>query len=70
MPEYLTCVDKSAELAAHCIEWLEDDAAKSRHVARLAELRERYAAGGASDRAAEYIAAVVAPAVDASRRAA
>ena len=70
MPEYLTCEDKSEQLAAHCIEWLEDTGARSRHVARLAQLRDRFASGGASDRAAEYIAGVLAPAVDASRRAA
>jgi lipid-A-disaccharide synthase len=70
MPEYLTSVDKSEQLAAHCIEWLGDAGARTQHIARLARLRDQFAAGGASDRAAEYIARVLKPAAESSRQAA
>jgi len=59
LPEYLTCTDKSELLAAHCIEWLTDADARSRRVADLKQLRDQFAKGGASDRAAEYIAGVL-----------
>jgi lipid-A-disaccharide synthase len=54
-PEYLTCEDKSAEIAEHAIEWLRDPARRAARVAQLAELKARVAHGGASARAAEYI---------------
>lgn len=61
LPEYLTRTDKSAELAGHCIEWLNDaDARWGREIA-LRQLRDRHAGGGASERAAEYIARVLLP---------
>jgi lipid-A-disaccharide synthase len=55
LPEYPTWRDRSADLAAHVIEWLTDEPARQRAIARLAELRDRVCAGGASARAAEYI---------------
>ena len=55
VPEYLTCEDRSEQLAGHCVEWLTDAAARSRRVAELAALRDRCGQGGASQRAAEYI---------------
>ena len=55
LPEYLTCEDKSRDLAGHCIEWLTDAEAMRRRVAALEALRDRFATGGASARAAEYI---------------
>jgi lipid-A-disaccharide synthase len=55
LPEYPTWRDRSADLAAHLIEWLTDDSARKRASDRLAELRDRIATGGASARAAEYI---------------
>ncbi len=54
-PEYLTCEDKSSQIAAHLIHWLTDQAARIRLEQRLAELKARIGHGGASDRAAEYI---------------
>lgn len=57
MPEYLAHSDKSVQLAEHCIEWLTDADARWRRVAALRQLRDEFAKGGASDRAAEYIAA-------------
>jgi len=54
-PEYLTCEDKSAQIAAHLVEWLTDEAARQRRVGRLARLKAEVAHGGASARAAEYI---------------
>lgn len=54
-PEYLTCEDKSAEIAAHVIEWLTDPVKREARVARLERLRDHVGHGGASQRAAEYI---------------
>jgi lipid-A-disaccharide synthase len=59
LPEYLTHTDKSEQLAGHCIEWLTYADARARRVAALRKLRDKYALGGASDRAAEYIAAAL-----------
>ncbi|MEX2170690.1 MAG: lipid-A-disaccharide synthase [Pirellulales bacterium] len=57
MPEYMTCGDRSAEVAGHLIEWLTDPAAREHRIAELAALKQRIAHGGASRRAAEYILA-------------
>jgi lipid-A-disaccharide synthase len=54
-PEYLTCEDKSAEIAAHITGWLTDSAAREKLVDRLAELKAEIVHGGASSRASEYI---------------
>ncbi len=58
-PEYLTCEDKSAQLAAHIIEWLRDPAKRAERVAALRALKARVAHGGASNQAAEYIVNVL-----------
>ena len=58
-PEYLTCEDKSAQIAGHVIEWLTDPAARTKRVEALAALKAQVAHGGASSRAAEYILDVV-----------
>jgi lipid-A-disaccharide synthase len=55
MPEYLTCEDKSREVAGHVIEWLSDPAKRAERVAQLAALKEVVGHGGASRRAADYI---------------
>jgi lipid-A-disaccharide synthase len=55
MPEYLTCEDKSEQVAGHVIEWLAQSQKRANRVAQLAELNERVGHGGASQRAAEYI---------------
>jgi lipid-A-disaccharide synthase len=55
MPEYLTCEDKSAAVAEHVTQWLTDSALRAERVAQLAELKQRIAHGGASQRAAEYL---------------
>ncbi|NLS95183.1 MAG: lipid-A-disaccharide synthase [Planctomycetaceae bacterium] len=54
-PEYLTCEDKSAQVAAHVVQWLTDDSARRRRVAQLEALREKVAHGGAAAQAADYI---------------
>jgi lipid-A-disaccharide synthase len=54
-PEYLTYEDRSAQIAAHIVEWLTDPAKRTARVEALAALRDRVAHGGASGRAAEYI---------------
>ena len=55
MPEYLTCEDKSGQVAGHVVEWLTDPAKHAARVAQLTELRERVGHGGASLRAANYM---------------
>ncbi|MHC4403682.1 MAG: lipid-A-disaccharide synthase [Planctomycetota bacterium] len=54
-PEYLTCQDQSAQIAAHVIEWLSDGPKRAARVAELARLKAEVAHGGASSRAAEHI---------------
>ncbi len=54
-PEYLTCQDRSAEIAGHVIRWLTDAAERQARVAELERLKEKVARSGASARAAEYI---------------
>ncbi|QDT01185.1 lipid-A-disaccharide synthase [Adhaeretor mobilis] len=56
LPEYLTSTDRSGELAAHIIEWLRDESQLEKRHTELAELREQVGQGGASVRAAVYIA--------------
>lgn len=55
MPEYLTCQDRSEQVASHVVEWLTDPAQRLARKAALAELKERVGHGGASVRAADYI---------------
>ncbi|HVT30001.1 MAG TPA: lipid-A-disaccharide synthase [Lacipirellulaceae bacterium] len=55
MPEYLTCEDKSEQVATHIIEWLEQPAARAARAVQLSDLKERVGHGGASRRAADYI---------------
>jgi lipid-A-disaccharide synthase len=60
-PEYPTWRDCSAQVAEHAIGWLTDEAARQRLIARLESLRERYAVGGASQAAADYIIRALSP---------
>ncbi len=55
MPEYLTCEDKSEQVAFHVIEWLTNSAKRAERVAQLAALKDRVGHGGASRRAADYV---------------
>ncbi len=59
MPEYLTPVDVSADLAAWAARWLGDPAERRRASDALARLRDEVAVPGASDRAAGRIVAVI-----------
>ena len=59
MPEYLTPVDVSGKLAAHASRWLGDPQERRKASQALAELRDRVAVPGASDRAASRIVAIV-----------
>jgi lipid-A-disaccharide synthase len=54
-PEYLTSGDKAPQMAAHITSWLTDDQALGRRINQLRELKGRFAHGGASATAAEYI---------------
>jgi lipid-A-disaccharide synthase len=60
MPEYLTDRDVSDELASWAVRWLNDSDERENSSKALAELRERVAFPGATDRAASWIAEVVA----------
>jgi lipid-A-disaccharide synthase len=59
MPEYLTPVDVSSEMAAHAARWLGDPLERLKASRALANLRDRVAIPGASDRAAGRIVAVI-----------
>jgi lipid-A-disaccharide synthase len=59
-PEYLTCGDRSAQIAAHIVEWLTNPARRAARIAALEELRARIGHGGASQRATDYILDVLA----------
>lgn len=54
-PEYLTCQDRSADLARHVVEWLKHPESRRRCVRQLVELKRRVAHGGATQRASRYI---------------
>jgi lipid-A-disaccharide synthase len=54
-PEYLTCEDRSQQIAAHVIQWLANEEQRQARVAELEALKARVAHGGASRIAAEYI---------------
>ena len=55
MPEYLTDREVSRELAGHVLRWLNDPSERQRTTDALAALRDRVAAPGTSERAAERI---------------
>ncbi len=57
MPEYLTCEDRSQQVAQHIVEWLSDPAKRVTRITQLAGLKERVGNGGASCRAADYLIA-------------
>ena len=65
-PEYLTCEDRTLEIATHVLGWLTNETARRERIAELAELKNRVGHGGASRQATEYILKVLdrsAPAV-------
>jgi lipid-A-disaccharide synthase len=59
MPEYLTPVDVSGELAAWASKWLSDPNERRKASQTLATLRDRVAIPGASDRAAGRIVGLI-----------
>lgn len=59
-PEYVTCSDKSRQLASHAIRWLRDDAERKALIGRLESLKTEVAHGGAARSAAQYILAELA----------
>jgi lipid-A-disaccharide synthase len=58
-PEYLTCVDRSREIAAHLIGWLTDREQRAKLVQRLEALRDEVGQSGAAGRAAAILLADV-----------
>ena len=59
MPEYLTALDVSGEIAGHAARWLGDPEERRKASQALAGLRDRVAIPGASDRAAGRIVGVI-----------
>lgn len=55
MPEYVTCSDRSVELASHVVEWLKNDESRCSLIRKMETLRDQVGGGGASSKAAEYI---------------
>ncbi len=68
MPEYLTSVDVSPDLAMWAGRWLDHPAERRRASDALAQLRAWVAVPGASDRAAQTIVAVLDPVESSSER--
>jgi len=68
MPEYLTPRDASGELAGWALKWLDNPAERARSSAALAALRDRVAIPGASERAADLIAATLAASASKAHR--
>ncbi len=60
-PEYVTCKDRSPQIAAHLIGWLSDAEARQERVEALAQLRDKVGHAGASSRAADYILKTLVP---------
>jgi lipid-A-disaccharide synthase len=58
-PEYATYQDRSSDVAAHAVQWLNDPIAHRAIVARLQALRDKLTAGSASATAADYICGVL-----------
>jgi lipid-A-disaccharide synthase len=56
-PEYLTWRDVSDELTQWALSWLDDSQARAQATASLVKVRDLVAQPGASDRAAQHIAA-------------
>ncbi len=54
-PEFPWCANPSVEMAAIISRWLQEPAELERRERQLAELKEKYAQPGATDRAAQYI---------------
>lgn len=59
MPEYLTPLDVSADLARWAVRWLSQPEERAKASRALADLRDRVAQPGATERAADRIAAIV-----------
>ena len=59
-PEYLTCEDRSPQIATHVVQWLTNARKREALVARLAQLKAEVGQPGASARAAEYLLATLA----------
>jgi len=57
-PEYLAVQDPASHLAAHVVEWIEDDGARRRVVARLEAVAASVAQGGSAERAAAAVLAL------------
>ena len=58
-PEYLTTEDRSANLAAHIVEWLTQPEKLQQRIAALRELKHRVGEPGASAKAATYILSTI-----------
>ncbi len=61
MPEYLTPVDRSADMAGHVIGWFKNPETAAEKSAKMDELATKYALPGATERAADYILDAISP---------
>lgn len=66
-PEYLTCEDRSAQLARHVIDWLTQPRLREEWIERLRLLRDRVGRPGASARVADWLLERVASAPPAAQ---
>jgi lipid A disaccharide synthetase len=58
-PEYLTCRDRTPDIAAQVAAWLDDPSRREQTIRWLDELTAKYGAAGASRNAADYILATL-----------
>ena len=54
-PEYLTCEDRSPQIAKHVVGWLTDETSRAELIERLSRLRAEVGHGGAAASAAQYL---------------
>lgn len=54
-PEYLTCKDRSTEIAEHITQWLADRSAMDAKITALDALKRKVASGGSTRRTVDYL---------------
>lgn len=54
-PEFVSCGDRTEDMAWHIRQWLTDDAARKQRIAQLEELKQDVCHAGAAQTAADYV---------------